>query len=382
MALTEPIAAADLGAGLEPARAPLHRAHHVPGYIYSSPEIYRREKDEIFMKDWLCVARAEELANPGDYMAMRIMDEPIVIARDATGRLGAFANVCRHRGVEVATGQGNAEQFSCPYHGWTYDLAGNLVGAPLMGAAQGFDAATCGLTPLRLDVWQGWVFISFDPAAEPLADFVSAFAGDFGFLQQQEVRLAKKFELELDCNWKFMAENSMDHYHVNVIHPVSLGGITTPDFIYDLRRRGGFCVFYDHTPKFDGGKLWFGEKMRAIADRPESFSGAGFLAPNMQIFAYADNVEMMTYWPLGVDRVRLTVYLLFPEAAFAHPEFDARMELYGETEAEVLGEDREMVALLQKAMTSTLFRPGPMSPVEEPIHNLLNYYLTRMFGAV
>ena len=135
-------------------------------------------------------------------------------------------------------------------------------------------------------------------------------------------------------------------------------------------------------PKFDGGKLWFGEKMRAIADRPESFSGAGFLAPNMQIFAYADNVEMMTYWPLGVDRVRLTVYLLFPEAAFAHPEFDARMELYGETEAEVLGEDREMVALLQKAMTSTLFRPGPMSPVEEPIHNLLNYYLTRMFGAV
>src|SRR3546814_18509436 len=67
-----------------------------------------------------------------DYEALRIFNRPIVIARDKTGKLNAFYNMCRHRGVEVADGKGNTKLFKCPYHGWTYDLNGYLVGAAYM----------------------------------------------------------------------------------------------------------------------------------------------------------------------------------------------------------------------------------------------------------
>ena len=83
-------------------RAALSKARHLPGYIYTSPEVYQLEKDKVFMKDWLCVGRMEEVENPGDYMALRVLDEPIIVARDTAGKVNAFANVCQHRGVEVA----------------------------------------------------------------------------------------------------------------------------------------------------------------------------------------------------------------------------------------------------------------------------------------
>lgn len=122
-----------LSLNIEPTRQPLAQASHVPGDIYSSPEVFAREKERIFLKDWLCVARAEEIAKPGDYMTLRIMGEPVLIVRDLDGVAHAFANLCTHRGVELAVGQGNVKSFQCPYHAWTYDLNGQLRGAPFMG---------------------------------------------------------------------------------------------------------------------------------------------------------------------------------------------------------------------------------------------------------
>ena len=152
------------------------------GYIYSSPEIYALEKERIWMRDWLCVGRDDELPNPGDYMTWQIAEEPIIIARDAHNGINAFANVCAHRGVKVAQGTGNLEEFSCPYHGWLYDLSGKLVGAPYMQAAAGFDPNACRLKQIKFGVWQGFMFVNFDDDCEPLSDFLSAFAHDFGFL--------------------------------------------------------------------------------------------------------------------------------------------------------------------------------------------------------
>jgi phenylpropionate dioxygenase-like ring-hydroxylating dioxygenase large terminal subunit len=103
---------------------------HAPGLIYTSEEIFQQEKDQIFMKDWLLVGREEELERAGDYMAMEIMGERIFICRDQSGHLKALSNICLHRGVELVRGSGNKRVFSCPFHGWTYDLHGKLIGAP------------------------------------------------------------------------------------------------------------------------------------------------------------------------------------------------------------------------------------------------------------
>ena len=362
-------------------RRPLPRASHAPGRIYSSPEIYALEKERIWMRDWLCVGRADELPEPGDYMTSRIAGEPIVLARDRAGELAAFANVCAHRGVEVAHGKGNAETFSCPYHGWRYDLSGRLIGAPYMNEAEGFDPARCRLKPIRLDTWQGFMFVNFDDHCEPLADFLGAFADDFGFFDMGELAVAARLECDFDCNWKLVAENVMDNLHIAVVHPVTLGqGVKAEEIDFKLNPRGGYSSFYTHEPRFNDHQPMFGEHMDSLADKPSNFAGAGFMAPNFQLFTYCDNVELSMHWPLDVDRTRHTVTLIFPRKFFDRPDFADKIRTYRDTETQTLGEDADMVRSLQQAMSVRAFVPGRMSHVEKPIHHWLNHYVERMFG--
>ena len=128
----------------------------------------QREIEEIFMKQWLLVGRAEEIENPGDYFTHRIADEPIVVVREKDGNNQTFANVCRHRGVQVAWDSGNTKYFSCPYHGWVYDTSGQLVNAQYLDKTQNFDKKNCRLPRIRTEMWEGFIFINFDPDAGPL----------------------------------------------------------------------------------------------------------------------------------------------------------------------------------------------------------------------
>ena len=362
-------------------RAPLEQARHLPGYLYSAPDLYAAEKERIFLKDWLCVARVEEIERPGDFMTFRILDEPIVVARNRAGELNAFANVCAHRGVEVAAGAGNTAEFSCPYHGWLYDLDGRLVGAPYMKEAEGFDPAVCRLKPLRLAEWAGWIFVSFDADGAPFADHIAGFDKAFAPIRQQDCRLADKLVVDLECNWKFMIENFVDFYHVGVLHTETLGGIPCEEIEFDLKDRGGFVTFYPHPPMYAGGKLLF-EMMPAIADRPHDYSAAGFLAPNKHLFVYGDNVQVAHMWPLAPGRSRIVVYSLFPEPFFARDDFEEKLVEHKRLMRAIVEEDRDMLTSLQRAMASRNYVPGPMSPrLERTIHHLVNHNLDRVFGA-
>jgi phenylpropionate dioxygenase-like ring-hydroxylating dioxygenase large terminal subunit len=104
------------------------------------------------MKTWLCVAREEQIANPGDYLTGEVMAEPYVITRNKDGKVNAFLNICRHRGVPVAEGAGNARCFSCPYHAWYYNLEGKLMAAPHMDQSE-VDLADCRLRPIKAALW-------------------------------------------------------------------------------------------------------------------------------------------------------------------------------------------------------------------------------------
>ena len=359
---------------------PTTRAHHVPGGFYSSPEIYALEKERVFMKDWLGVARVEELETPGDFITLRIMDEPIVVTRDHSGGLNAFSNVCKHRGGEVAAGTGNIKEFSCPYHGWLYDLEGKLIGAPYMKEAEGFEPDSCRLTPIKLDVWQSWVFVNFDPGCRPLADFIAAFDEDFGFYRSRELRLATKIQFDFDCNWKLAVENAMDYYHVNTLHKDTLGiGLEAHDLDIDLRSRGGYKMSHDHTPR-NGGNTWFDRKIAWLEDEPDTYAGAGFMASNFQTFTYIDNVEVLTCWPMGIDKCRFFINILFSPEFFELPNFAERIEAYRTTTITTVEEDRTMVISLQNAMSSDLFVPGRMARIESNIHNMINHHIERLWG--
>ena len=365
-------------------RRPIEEASHVPGRLYHSPEIFALEKQRIFLKDWLCVGRVEEFPHPGSYRTFNILGEPIVVLRNAAGVLLALGNVCAHRGVEVVSGAGEAREFMCPYHGWLYDLDGSAVGTPYMREAKDFDAKSCRLPPLRLESWAGWVFVCFDPMAEPLAAFVTEFADAFGFLRQEDCVAVDKLVFEVDCNWKLIVENLLDTYHAAVVHAGTFGApikIDKPAALAGRRlvRRGGCVNFYEAAPHTYSGKPLVG-KMPALDDKPESFAASGYLAPNMHFFARCENMRPCVHWPLGVKRTRLVYYNLFPREFVGRPGFEQVVQAYRQFYTQAFEEDRAVLISLQNAMESELVRPGRMSKLETPIHHELNYYLDRILG--
>lgn len=373
------IAAPFTAAQVAPVRMPLSRARHALADIYADPNIYALEKERIFMREWLLVAREDELAQPGDYLTLRLLGEPVVLTRDKDGRLHAFANVCAHRGVEVAFGQGNRRSFSCPYHGWSYRLDGSLLGAPLIDGNEDFDRANCRLPELGLGVWDGNLFVNFAPDAQPFEEFIAAHRRDWDHLAQERCRLAAKFTVPLACNWKFAVENLLDIYHVRVLHAKTFGAqFDARAASVNLEPAGGVSYEYKAAPSAPGGKSLFGRMPWLGDDFDDSFGATFRMAPNTHMFARIDQIRYIVIWPTAPDRCELVCYHLFPEEFFAVPDFEARVQVYRDYQLEVLDEDRLMMDSLQRAMGSRHYRPGPMAGMELAIHHVLKDYFERL----
>ena len=148
---------------------PLEDAFTPPGWIYWDPETYSREQSRIFGRDWLCAGHQSRLANPGDYFLVNCGRESVILAADQNGTAHAFYNVCRHRGTRIVNDRsGSCRAFKCPYHAWAYALDGSLIAAPTMDNVKGFDKADYPLREVRLETWNGFLFICLDPDTPPM----------------------------------------------------------------------------------------------------------------------------------------------------------------------------------------------------------------------
>ena len=160
-------------ASLDTSTLEVNSAQMLPPQCYVSDEFYEFEKGALFDHEWLCVGREAWAMKAGDYFTAAHIGEPIVVVRGNDGVLRAFSNVCQHRAMLVAEGHGNARNLLCQYHHWAYGFDGRLIGAPAMDRAVGFDKTKICLPEFKVEVWLGFVFVNFDPTAEPLA-FISA----------------------------------------------------------------------------------------------------------------------------------------------------------------------------------------------------------------
>ena len=138
-------------------RLPLHQASPLPGWCYSSPEWHAREIESLFRKDWLCVGRAEQIAKPGDFFSIEIVGQPLIVVRDEHGGIRVHSAICRHLGAVITQDTGHCRAFVCPYHSWTYSLAGKLLATPgsppPMAGVEGYSPADYGLTAVRSETW-------------------------------------------------------------------------------------------------------------------------------------------------------------------------------------------------------------------------------------
>ncbi len=202
---------------------PFERALAMPRSVYTSQDFLERELDCLFRREWLCAGRASALPEAGDYMTMDIAGEPVMVIRGRDGVLRAQSNVCRHRMSVLLEGRGTVRSIVCPYHAWTYDLDGRLRGAPAMERNEGFDRGAIRLPQIRCEIWDGWIMVTLNPEAPPCAEAlagVDALVGHYGMEHYVE---SFRETHRWNTNWKVLAENFMESYHLPVCHAGTIG---------------------------------------------------------------------------------------------------------------------------------------------------------------
>src|SRR5205809_6167141 len=188
---------------------------------YTTPEIYGQEMERIFSRRWLCVGRATELADSGDFVLRTVAGEGIIVVRGQDGAVRAFYNVCRHRGTRLCeTERGRlSETIQCPYHAWTYTLDGTLIGAPHMNEVAGFDKRDYPLHQVALAEWEGFLFINLAQEPEPFARAFDPLAGRFSRFNIAKLRSGARIEYDVHANWKLVFQNYSECLHCPTIHP-------------------------------------------------------------------------------------------------------------------------------------------------------------------
>jgi len=197
------------------------------GVDYTSPEVYQQEREKIWWGDWVCAGRTEEIANAGDYIVRDIAGESVLITRDQDGEMHGFYNVCSHRGtkfVDDIEGTGNVRKaFVCPYHAWTYDLAGRLIGTPNVKEDELFDRSAFPLHPVHVDSYAGFLFVNLE--TEPSRTLMDALTDGaesitvFERFKMDELRIGARIVYEVEANWKIVVENYNECLHCPQIHP-------------------------------------------------------------------------------------------------------------------------------------------------------------------
>ena len=189
-------------------------------YFYSSAVTFETELREILFKSWLYAGHTSQIPNPGDFMQFRLGRDAIIICRDLEGQIRALANTCRHRGARVCEDQaGSCQVFTCPYHGWVYDLDGSLRFARDMEGVDGFEPTELGLKRIRLIEYEGLVFINCDARAEDFVKDLSSIQPMLASYNLTGAKVAASRTYQVQANWKFALENYVECYHCAPLHP-------------------------------------------------------------------------------------------------------------------------------------------------------------------
>ena len=228
-------------AEIEAVRRPYRSARLFPPRVFHDPEIFAFEQENWFGREWVCVGREDEAADRGEYFLGDVAGESVVVVRGGDDTLRAFHNVCRHRGSTILEEPcGRIARFQCPYHAWTYDLEGVLQRAKHTDDLEDFEPAENSLVPVRLETWQGFVFVSprcrrraaGQPARRPARALRSV-------RPVASLRRAKRIEYDVDANWKVIGENYSECYHCPGVHP-QLNRLTPYDMGREFQSNGAW----------------------------------------------------------------------------------------------------------------------------------------------
>ncbi len=356
---------------------PFERARAMPPSVYTSDAFLQEELDKIFAKDWFCVGRADALANPGDYTTLDLAGQPILVVRDGDGALSAMSNVCLHRMSTLLEGRGTARSIVCPYHAWTYNLDGSLRGAPAMTQNAGFCKDDYKLPKVRCEEWLGWVFVTLNPDAPQVATQLATLEdmiADFDMVNYTETF----YETHIwNTNWKVLAENFMESYHLPVCHAGTIGGLSK---LEEMVCPPGEAAFNYHTILKDNTlqiATAHPNNTRIVGDR-RRMTYLIAIYPGLMITLTPGYFWYLSLHPNGVGQVRIGFgggmskdYVDDPDAQSNFAKLKALLD-------DVNVEDKGCTEKVYRGLMSNAAAPGHLSHLERPNYDFAHYINARV----
>lgn len=340
------------------AELPIERANTPPASWYRDESLAALERDAVFGNDWIAVALAQELATPGDQLAVEVCGWPILVLRGADGELAAFHNACRHHGTLLVAECAHAQQIRCGYHGWTYGLDGALRTAPRMGGVRDFDPARHGLVRLGCRELLGLVFVHLDlqrdlgrgagPASEPgVASPAAGPARELLDLQARlealgtgELRFAARRRYRLHCNWKVFVDNYLDGgYHVAALHPGLAALLDLDSYRTEVSGRVSIQSCAGRGQRVGGEALY------------------AFVHPNLMLNRYGDMLDVNRVLPIDAQTCEVIIDWAFRPGLGA----DERLACLAQSD-QVQQEDLAICEAVQRGMASPGYGRGVYAP--------------------
>jgi len=379
----------------------------LPQAFYRDPDIYRHDIEQIFLKSWLYAGHQSEIPKVGDWFLFEFDEESVIIVRSAENEINALLNVCRHRGSRVCVeSRGCSKRLTCRYHGWTYDLEGQLRAAAHMG--ESFDKSEIGLKKIHVGVLNGMIFVNFAENPAPFSlvrDGLEDCLKPYGL---EHAKVAHRQSYPIASNWKLALENYCECYHCAPSHPEYSRGhsLAFPEHrTEELRRevmdRAVVCGLSDKTvnqmyldaPAF-GADFAFdryplirehltgsedGKPLAPLLGDIREFDGGATdlqVGPVTYALMYCDHVVIYRFTPLTIDTADCDITWLVRGDAEEGRDYDKeKLTWLWDVTTQA---DKAIIERNQQGVNSRYYVPGPLSEMEEYSWKFLSWYLATM----
>src|ERR1700726_1851578 len=341
-------------------------AHTIPAAWYTDARVAPLDLENVFSRSWQAVGRTDQVENPGQYLTAGIANEPIVVVRGGDNKLRAFFNVCRHHAMTVMNEPcGEAQHLRCPYHGWTYNLEGELRGITEFEGVCNFDRAQNGLVPVRVETWERFVFVNLDPQAAPLENFLSALVERAKPLGFAALKFVERRSYTQNCNWKVYVDNFLDGgYHVPHMHK---GLNSVLDYKnYTIENVGRLCI--QSSPV----AIDRNSEASAAATRKGDRAFYFWQYPNFMLNWYEGYLDTNLVIPLGVDRCEVIFDFYFGNTEPAQMPYVRESISVSER---VQQEDIVICDGVQRGLSSRAYQAGRLSVRREAGEHLFHRLL-------
>ncbi len=378
----------------EKTRLPVEEATTLLPDSYYSEQFYKTESQSVFGHTWTCVGYTCQVDEPGKMLTTKVGGQPIVITKDKQNILRGFYNVCRHRASILVTQDTKVERFRCPYHSWTYDLTGKLLSCPLFamagsckswGSEDGSGAKTFrkedySLLPVKVDSWGCFIFANLNPNAEPLSEYLGDLPEIYKNFPLHELVLVRRKKYEIKSNWKLIAENFLEYYHLPWVHP-ELCEVSAIDMHKRNQGSGMYMSFYASPLLKNDSAIDVSHfpPMPSLNEQEKNSGYFPYIFPNLALFLFPHHLFVLLMNPeSSTHTAEYGDLLVHPNILNTHgaeTKIDAMFQFYDMVnEQDILAVER-----VQQGIQVRAYPGGRMSyRFEEPVHRFQNMVIDYM----